>query len=267
MKDNKLVALFGQLWPALTRRTNKIPYAPVIVLGNQKSGTSVIANLIAEYGDLSRIIDIPETWWPALKYLLSGEQDLAEFVKKHKRRFSKGVIKEPNLTFLYPQLKTVLPCAKYLFVIRDPRTNIRSILNRVGLPGNATDKVLKQLTIPHKWKPIFDANLWKLTGRHYIDILAERWNLAVDVYLDNMEDMLLFRYEDFLVDKISSIHEIGQKLNIEHRRSIDSIIDIQYQPIGDQNVSPEIFFGAENLKRIEKRCKDRMHQLQYIINN
>ena len=32
---------------------------PIIVLGNQKSGTSAIAHLLADYGGLSRTIDIP----------------------------------------------------------------------------------------------------------------------------------------------------------------------------------------------------------------
>lgn len=89
---------------------------PVIVLGNQKAGTSAIAHLLADHCGLSKTVDIPELWPPAMLRILSGRETLGAFARRHPRPFSRDLIKEPHLTFLHPQLKDLCPRARYVFV-------------------------------------------------------------------------------------------------------------------------------------------------------
>lgn len=248
----------------IEERLAKINRSPIIVLGNQKSGTSAIAHLVADYGGLTKTVDIPESWWPVLRDLLLGDMSLQKFANQHKAYFAKDVIKEPNLTFLYPQLNHLCPDASYVFVVRDPKANIRSLLNRLGLPGDMKTLELDKFNLPELLSNIFNGDVWGTTAHHYIDILSRRWNRAVDLYLDNQEKMILIRYEDFIADKVGCIGRLAQALEIVHKQDITDKVDIQYQPRGDRNVSWFDFFGKENLKRIERICGARMHKFGYL---
>jgi len=241
----------------------KINPAPIVILGNQKSGTSAIAHLLAQYGGLSKTIDIPESWWPTLGDLLRGELRLIDFANLNKHRFSTDLIKEPNLTFLYSQLVKLHPQGTFVFVVRDPRSNIRSLLNRMELPGDRES--VKLITVPETWRPIFDAEVWGLEAGHYIEILSARWNLAADVYLEHPGKMLLVRYEDFVADKTGTIKSLAQRLGLSHIHDISDKVDIQYQRRGNQEISWKEFFGPANLARIERICDSRMARLGYKV--
>jgi hypothetical protein len=249
--------------------TSKINRSPTLILGNQKSGTSAIAHLLAEYGGLSRTVDIPEIWYPTLQRLVSGELGLLDFASRHKHRFTSELIKEPNLTFLYPQLKELHAEGSFVFVVRDPRDNVRSLLNRMNLPGDreAIDAIHHR--IPEAWQIILDSKPWSLETetKHYIKILGARWNRAADVYLDHSNEMVLVRYEDFVADKEKTIEELAERLGLPQVNDISDKVDTQFQPRGDREISWEEFFGLDNLMRIERVCGTRMQKFGYTSSN
>ena len=113
----------------------------IIVLGNSKSGTTVIAALLAEYGDLTVTLD----FWPRLRRpstlaaVHAGRVPFDRFVRRFRADFARDVVKDPHLTFLYPQLAERFPRARFVMVMRDPRDNIRSILTRLSLRGDLAD--------------------------------------------------------------------------------------------------------------------------------
>jgi hypothetical protein len=236
---------------------------PIIILGNQKSGTSAIAVLLAELGGLSKIIDIPETWWPNLEKLLSHEIKFSEFYFDYRFRFNYQIIKEPNLTFFYPEIKNLFPKAIFIFVIRDPRDNIRSFLNRMNIDGDLISLEKSNIKMPEKWKIAFDNKQWNSKYEHYIEILADRWRFITEIYLQNPNEFIQVKYEDFKESKIESIRNLAQRLGIAEKNDISSKVDIQYQPKGNNNTSWIDFFGEENLHRIEIICKDHMLQFGY----
>jgi len=242
----------------------KVNPSPILILGNQKTGTSAITHLLAEYGALSKTVDIPEIWWPTLGDLLNGKTHLVDFAKKHPQRFSTRIIKEPNLTFFYEDLLKMYPDASFVFVVRDPRANIRSILNRLSIPGNLSDLDVEKWGINEAWKNIFLSKIWGLEhNSHYINVLAARWNQAADVYLQRPGKITLVRYEDFAGDKIGCISGLAQALGIPQKRDISAKVDIQYQPKGDRQISWLEFFGQENLRRITDVCGSRMEKFGY----
>jgi len=244
--------------------------SPIIVLGNQKSGTSAIAHLLADFGGLSKTIDIPPIWgsFGCGAEILHGQKDFASVVKSHKAYFSTKVIKEPMMTFFVDQVMGMFPACRYVYVVRDPRDNIRSVLNRRGIRGHLGELQEQDIPGPDRNKIIVrfitDSTLWGGEEENYVGVLAHKWNKAADSYLAHQDRMVLAKYEDFLKNKCRFIAKLAEWLGISKRNNIEDRVDIQYQPRGkDRDVLWEEFFGQENLKRIERICGSRMRKFGY----
>lgn len=238
---------------------------PIFIIGNQKSGTSAIAALLAELTNLSVSIDLKkEIDNPTYHKVLKGKYSFSNFLTRHKLDFSREIVKEPNLTFLYYKLVQYFPQSKFVFVLRDPRDNIRSILDRLRIPGN-----LPQLEYKHKfyvspaWNLILENKWLGLEGKNYIENLAVRWNCTADVYLNNQEQILLVYYEDFLKDKTGELNRLADKLGLSLVNDITNMLNVQFQIPGNKHVSWQDFFG-ENLSQIESVCEKRMKSLNYL---
>jgi len=152
-----------------------------------------------------------------------------------------------------------------VLILRDPRDNIRSLLDRLNLPGNLPANPLGLDKLPTGWKEIFYPALHSSAEVHYIDVLAERWNVAARLP-GELEGRLCctVRYEDFLRDKVLFIKDLAQALGYQGRGNIQDDIHKQYQPAGKhRSVKWANFYGVENLKKIEKRCGKFLAQYKY----
>ena len=239
-------------------KTAKVHPAPIFILGHAKSGTTAIASLLAKVSGQPVTIDPifridPEGYLQ--KQLFSQELQFDELVQAYKFYFSTPINKDPKLTFFYDELCQCFPQAKFIFVIRDPRDNIRSFLNRREIPGNL-DKLPED---KNKWI----GQLPPIAGKNYIEKLANRWNLAADTYLNHQDKFILIRYEDFVLDKVGTTHSLAKKVGLIPSHDIADYLNLQYQPSGDRQVSWSEFFQAENLHLIETICSERMNCFGY----
>ncbi|MDJ0706022.1 MAG: sulfotransferase [Leptolyngbyaceae cyanobacterium MO_188.B28] len=237
-------------------------------MGNQKSGTSAIAALLAKLTGLSATLDLKNEFpIPTYPQILQGQLPFSQFRQNYELDFSRNIVKEPNLTLLYPELAESFPESKFVFILRDPRDNIRSILNRLKIPGN-----LSQLSpeycqkVTPAWKLIIDNRWLGLEGENYIEMLSARWNYMADVFLNNQEQMVLVRYEAFLKDKLGELTRLADKLGLNPVNDITHRLDVQFQRRGDRDVKWQDFFGNQNLAQIEHICAARMRRLGYPIN-
>jgi hypothetical protein len=237
---------------------------PLLVLGNQKSGTTAVAALLAEMVDLPVSLDLQrEILHPEIQRVRRGELSFERYVRKNRLDFSRDIIKEPSLTLCYDELAAYFPESRFVMVIRDPRENLRSILQRLRLPGN-----LERLdegamgALPAAWRLVLDGRWLGLRGDNYIEMLAARWNYTTDLYLRHAERTTLVKFEDFLEDKVGEIRSLAATLGLEERRDITSKVDKPFQPPGDRTVRWPEFFG-DNLPRIEKICGERMKRFDY----
>lgn len=235
----------------------------VFVLGNQKSGTTAIAALIAALAQVDAQLDMPQLWYERFQELHDGRASL-KAVGRAVPGFSRRIVKEPNLTFLKPQINEAFPHARIGLVVRDPRTNIRSILDRHGLAGNMPDlDDASRASLPDSWRAIFDPATLGGPAGTYVEVLAHRWNVACDVWLQRADDdVILLRYEDFLADKVAFIRDAAWQLGLPAKADISTRVDEQFQPAGDR-IPLAVFFGEENLRRIAAVCGDRMRLLGY----
>jgi Sulfotransferase family len=236
----------------------------VMGLGNQKSGTTAIVALLARHTNSSVTLDLPDIAGPVKIRMKTGEISFQSFVRRNASYLSRDIIKEPNLTFFYDELKRAFPQARYLMIVRDPRQNIRSILNRLELPGNLATLDDHWMDRVHpNWKADIEGKWLGLKGRNYIEVLAARWNLSADVYLEHRADMVLLRYEDFSAAKAAVIADVAPRLGLEGRKDITGEVDRQYQPRGNRSIPVEAFFGPDNLRLILSSCGERMSLLGY----
>ncbi len=252
-------------------KTAHVNPEPIVVLGHQKSGTTVIAALLGQLSgkevtfDLFHQIDLSAS---RRRQLLLKELKLEEFIKKNKFFFSTPIIKDPDLTFLYPDIHKCLPEAKFIFTIRDPRDTIRSILDRLKLLGNLEQLEENDLETLRKmqtkfWYLIIHGLLPELGGDNYIEKLANRWNIAADIYIKYGENMDLLIYEDFVKNKVGTITNLAKCVGLKPVNDIANQVNIQYQPRGNNDISWLEFFGSDNLHRIETICIDRMKYFGY----
>jgi hypothetical protein len=250
---------------ALRRVTARVPSDPVLVFGNQKAGTSAIAGLLGLATDLSTCIDLPRANRRAMYGpLRRGEMTFNRFVQLNRESFAHRIIKEPNLTPFMDDVRGRFPRARSVFIVRDPRDNIRSILNRLDLPGHLEELDPATLAAtPGSWPLVLDGRWLGLDGATWIEQLADRWTLMVDAWRRHRADMVLVRYEDFMADRQTVIERLADQLGLPVRHDIAGDVDRSFQPRGDRDVDPLAFFGSRNLDRITRRCRGGMTELGY----
>ncbi|MFB4167181.1 sulfotransferase domain-containing protein [Virgibacillus sp. JSM 102003] len=251
-------------------RLNKISninYSPIFVLGNQKSGTSAIGALLGELTNKPTTIDLEGLYEPVQSKLHRNEVSFETFLEKNKYDFSNEIIKEPSLTFLYDDIKRIFNTNKNVFIVRDPRDNIRSILNRVDLPGDEENikesHPQKWKNAPINWKRVIDSRWLGTSGENYIEWMSYRWLKCLDIYEQNSDDFILIRYEDFIKNKKEAIENLAEELSLNIVNDISDKVNIQFQPPGNRKTNQKEFFGKRNLLRVETICNTKMQKYGY----
>ncbi|MBD3236126.1 MAG: hypothetical protein GF330_05450 [Candidatus Eisenbacteria bacterium] len=241
--------------------------APLIVLGNQKSGTTAIAALLGELTGQTVTLDLQkEIRRPRLPDVQAGRMTWEAYLRANRHEFSRPIVKEPHLTPFYRPLAAQLPGARFLLIVRDPRENLRSILNRLHLPGDLARLTPRQWdTISPAWRMVVDGRWLGIEGGSYIEMLARRWQLCAEVGLRNREAMRVLRYEEFVARKLETLRELAWAYGWRERHDIRSRLDVQFQPAGRRGVDWRDFFGDGNLSRIEEICAGGMRAFGYEI--
>jgi len=264
---NKLLFNWTPTLRPLVYRFYRPSEAPVFVLGNQKSGTSAVAALLARACGLSYDIDLGGLRVPEYARIYADRGQLpAVFRDRAAIEFSKQLVKEPNLTFLLSEIQALYPRSRHAFVIRDPRANIRSICNRLELPGDLP--AIRPEDYPEispMWRAIL-FNEWvgdAARDLNYIGRSAERWRIAANLCLAAGPATQPIRYEDFVTDKLATIHDLSDRLGLEVRHDIVPYLDVQYQQAGKKVTDYRAFFGEENLTTILTECAETMNALGY----
>lgn len=239
----------------------------VIVAGMPKSGTTVIASLLAKAANVEVCSDpFHQLDSKGVKFrepLFSGTLSLEALWRRHRRVFSGAVVKDPNFPLFLKDLKQLLPDAQFVFIIREPLDNIRSILDRLHLPGDPVKGASLLSNVTGTWGRVLNGTSPDMPGSDYLERMAWRWRISAMNYVENQEGVYLIRYEDFLKDKKARIERLAGELGFGSLRDISSFLDIQFQPKGKKPSNREVFFGEDNINRIEAIVRPYMTQFGY----
>ncbi len=247
-------------------RFARVHPAPIFVLGNQKSGTSAIASLLALAAKLSYTQDFfVKSDISQVASYHDGALSLEAIVSANKRAFSAEIIKDPDLTFFVDDLLRVFPESRFVFIVRDPRQNIRSILNRLEIPGTATSLADHPQVLRKNpgWTHVVRGLAPTIQGSNHIEILAERWNLAVSLFERYKDRVQYLRYEDFNDNKVDAIERLCQSLELPLNGEYRHMLDHEFQPKGKRGAQLTEFFGEENLSLIGATCGQGMQRHGY----
>lgn len=239
----------------------------VIVTGMQKSGTTAIAKLLgAAAGETVCSDPLHRLWEQNVDFryhLYSRGQPLRNFWRGHRRLFEGRIIKDPDFVSLVPDLQEMFPEAVFVFVVRDPRDTIRSILNRLKLPGNPGGFDLSSASLPALWNGLLRGEEPGAQGDNYVEVLAHRWVRASELAVGESSRDVLVKYEDFCRDKVGIISELARHLGYSKLSRIEHLVDVQYQPKGDNSARWKDYFGKESLAQIERIVEPHMEKFGY----
>jgi hypothetical protein len=256
----------------LAKKLRKFPdhrkRVDVVVLGHQKGGTTAIAKLLGRMCQMPVSVDpfyeVDRGRAKAVESVFRGEVQLSAVARRHPTLFWQPIVKDADFTFLWTQVAGLYPEARFVYVARHPVDTIRSVLNRLGLPGDPSPGVLPPMRNPTRhWELILAGSLPRVPGDDYVEKLAHRWQLAADTYATHRNRMLLVRYEDFLRDKVSELTQVAGSLGLVAERDVFAEVDVPYQPPGNDKTSPLGFFGSRRIDRIVGICARGMQQMGY----
>ncbi|HSM95843.1 MAG TPA: hypothetical protein VLT91_07360 [Rhizomicrobium sp.] len=226
--------------------------APVFIFGNQKSGTSAVAGLLAAATGLSLITDFAGAQEPFIGDLIAGRTSIDAYIARNAWAFSAALVKEPGLSFVAPALLDRFAQSRSVFLLRDPYQNIRSILERVDLRGDREHIVPGKRRINRTWRSILAGRDLGLPPAPYVEILATRWLRAVQIAEQLGGRTKILRYEEFNAGKRETINELASSLGLPVVSDISGQVDHQFQPRG-RGTDPKTFFGP-NYARISLIC-------------
>ena len=247
-------------------RTATVNPQPLFIFGNQKSGTTAVAALLAEATGVSVTLDFAGAWGRHAQALIRGKTPDTQFVRTNAWAFSAGIIKEPNLTFAAPRLLEHFKLKRAIFVVREPCANIRSILARLKLPGDRETLTQSEWRrIGPEWRMILLGQDIGFENDHYVEALALRWKRAAEIYGQLRSQLRLVRYEDFNADKTGSILALARDFSLPVTADITPSLDREFQPRAAAEWNALKFFGQQNLERIARICTERASELGYRI--
>lgn len=239
----------------------------VIVVGMHKSGTTAVAKILGATinrdvsSDPLHQINLIDKY--ARIKLEKNEITLQNLVDCYPQFFRSIVIKDPHFPLMIKELWTVFPEMKVVSIIRDPRDTIRSILNRLDLPGDPNRISLDNTDLPYGWKSLLKGEYPSINGNDYIEVLANRWMRIANCLSDVKDNSILIRYEDFNINKKKTIDDLAEELGYEKLRSATDVQDVQFQPKGNSKISWADFYSSEGQKKIVSICAPMMEKYGY----
>ncbi|HTT07167.1 MAG TPA: sulfotransferase [Gammaproteobacteria bacterium] len=121
--------------------------------------------------------------------------------------------KTPKNALRIPLLKAVFPDARFIFLHREPRANVSSIMEAWRSGKFVTYPQLPGWSGPLRWSMLLIPGWRELNGKPLEEVAARQWQLANQQILDDLADLPVsewcsLRYEDLLNDPRGQIQRL-----------------------------------------------------------
>jgi hypothetical protein len=270
-------------------------YRPIFILGAPRSGTTLLYRVLRASSRLAhwRPSEAHEVWeldyHPALRGWESNVLGAADvtphaaarirrsffLVAGRRRRF---IDKTPRNTLRVPFMEAVFPDARYLFLQRDGRENVNSLINAWRSPRYRT----YELPDPHSI-PGTDSSWWKFVlypgwrrdlGGPLEVVCAKQWTISNDYALEGAdlvgpERWTAARYEDLIEDPVGEIARTMKWLELPFEDPVRELAEgVRTTPVNVVTPPERGKWRRENpeeIERITPLIQDTMKRLGYEI--
>jgi hypothetical protein len=231
--------------------------SPIIIMGNQKAGTSAIAGLLAEATGKSVTIDVFSKMGEIEYDVLDNDLSFRCFRDRGKLYFSHDIVKEPEFVFFINELLHLYPESKFVFITRSPKENIRSMLNRLSPAKSGNNVKWEHIEKESKNAPLlkllYDAERMPYEVNGIVETLAHRWSFVYGQLQTYADKMITVDYDSFKRNKIETIEALAEALGVPVKNSIEHIKNKQFQPAGHVKKVDQ-YFSVSDEKIIDRVC-------------
>lgn len=179
---------------------------PIILLGNFRSGTTMLQNVIATHTDVVSLYEPVGLWLyadPGRSHDEFDERDATDKVKryirkqflKHQKENGNRIIveKTPHNILRIPYVRAIFPEAHFLYIVRNPLSFISSVELKWQRPAG-TKRIMKRVkstpvTQLHRYLKRFVSQTWnnKILRRKYLSVWGPRYKgIQEDVKTQDM---------------------------------------------------------------------------------
>lgn len=197
-----------------------------LVFGHQKTGTSVVASVIAQQAQVDCSIDLPAE---RLRPSDPSRVEVDELIRRSAPFSYRPLVKEPHWSLFAPRLLEALPDARAIGVLRDPVKTIESICFRLRIPTESMSTI--PLVGPW-WQPMLDGHGVASPSRSALENLAVRISLCEQSIAEASRKfpnrIRVVSYESFVESPAQAARNLVEFLGWEATGRADT--DRQYQP-------------------------------------
>ncbi|MBZ9652113.1 sulfotransferase family protein [Psychroflexus montanilacus] len=178
----------------------------ILIVGCERSGTTVIAKLLSKSTGLKLLNDPKESWYiyPLVKTIGLKGMPLSFILKLWKH----PIVKVPGFATILTHLRKIqINQFKVIYLVRDPRDNYAAIKERLNEDLNGL---------------YININFLNLKGKSQCENVSLRWNSYLNSamrYNDLYGDVLFVKYEDFLENKLNVLDNISKFCGVKFTSS------------------------------------------------
>jgi hypothetical protein len=223
--------------------------APIFIVGAPRSGTSLLFKVLSAS---TRVASWPgeahEVWerdyHPALRAWRSNALDATDLTEENAARIKRTFYlvsggrrhlldKTPRNSLRIGFIDALFPDARYVFLQRDGRDNVNSLINAWRTPRYRTYR----LPEPHSIPGVPDPNWWKFvlypgwesdrSGPLEV-VCAKQWVHSNDALLDGLAEVpgkrwTSVRYEDFIARPVEEIGSVMEFLQLPYEARVRAL--------------------------------------------
>jgi len=250
---------------------------PIFIIGAPRSGTSLLYAILRRSSRLAHWPGEAHEVWeadfhPALRGWESncvGAEDLAHASARRIRRSfyltaggrKRLIDKTPRNSLRVPFVEALFPNACYVFLQRDGRANVSSLINAWRTPRYRTYRLPEKHSIPGVdpdwWKFILYPG-WRQNVRGPLEVVCARQWIASNLHtLDALQAMdagrwTVVRYEDLVADPVAELGRLMTFLDLPYESSVrERAAAAATTPINTVTPPEEGKWRRENPREIE----------------
>jgi hypothetical protein len=277
---------------AAVRKVDTPPRRPVFVVGCPRSGTSLLWTILRRHEDLRSLPGEGHVLWSTYQHPRakgwSSDRATVDDIRPGEARFlytaiervTKGarfLDKTPKSVLRIPYLAHLFPDATFVFLKRDGRSTVNSLIEGWRVRHGISYRVPERLELDgysgHMWSYILPEGWRRWTDTTVADIAAFQYSSSYDTALTDLaarpaHSVVEITYEDLVGRPVEVVSRLLEALDLPPSGSVMEVAGnlSAYPVVANSPPRPEKWRDrAEEIGRIMPRIAPTMERLGYAV--